>query len=67
MYTKYYFIPKTSVMSKYNNFTTKEKQKLTYLHVKPPDLYRLPKLHKTDIPMGIIVSSIDSTKRNFDI
>jgi hypothetical protein len=36
------------------------KRKLTPYHSKPPHLYGLPKVHKPDIPLRPIVSSIDS-------
>jgi hypothetical protein len=36
------------------------KRKLTPHHSKPPHLYGLPKIHKPDIPLRPIVSSIDS-------
>jgi hypothetical protein len=36
------------------------KRKLTPYHSKPPHLYGLPKIHKPDIPLRPIVSSIDS-------
>jgi hypothetical protein len=39
---------------------TEMKQKLTPYHSKPPHLYGLPKIHKPDIPLRPIVSSIGS-------
>jgi hypothetical protein len=36
------------------------KRKLTPYNSKPPHLYGLPKIHKPDIPLRPIVSSIDS-------
>jgi hypothetical protein len=36
------------------------KHKLTPYNSKPPHLYGLPKVHKPDIPLRLIVSSIDS-------
>jgi hypothetical protein len=36
------------------------KRRLTPYHSKPPHLYGLPKIHKPDIPLRPIVSSIDS-------
>jgi hypothetical protein len=39
---------------------TEVKRKLTPYHSKPPHLYGLPKIHKPDIPLRPIVSSIGS-------
>jgi hypothetical protein len=49
------------LLSKHKSIlSTDLKRKLTPYHSKPPHLYGLPKIHKPDIPLRPIVSSIGS-------
>jgi hypothetical protein len=49
------------ILAKYKTvLPTEVKRKLTPYHSKPPHLYGLPKIHKPDIPLRPIVSSIGS-------
>ena len=43
-----------------NEFTDFERMKLTTHHSKPPHLYGLPKIHKPEIPLRPIISSIEA-------
>jgi hypothetical protein len=53
--------PMSQIERKIQQLHTKHKtRKLTPYHSKPPQLYDLPKIHRRDIPLRPIVSSINS-------
>jgi hypothetical protein len=50
------------ILAKYKSVLPAEvKRKLTPQHRKPPHLYGLPRIHKPDMPLRLIVSSIGSS------